>query len=617
LSRLFQTAIESNRWVRKPLCNRLATGSDVFSNDSKINLITICNEPDHSQSTDTIRILLVPEDFQDVAKEVLEDTYAKRLSKSDISKIIDFAGGFPVIAVELAKVRLKGGNALELTDDKLVSKILWGQEKEVPEKMAVLQACSIFKEFRLEDNEGNIHEQAKFVCDVVTIDDNVKTRHNYFYSTIKEFAKRKIIQKYGRYYRIEPVPLALRLAKSWYETAMRSKIKTIIKEVESKGLMESFCEQSRRFDCIPQAEDLVEELCGPNCPFGNAEVVLSVAGSRIFRSFAEVNPKPVTDCLFRILTSKKVKPIDIVEAVRRNLVRALEKLCWHEETFEKAATMLKILALAENERWSNNSTGLFLQLFHIGLPGTKANLSQRQTIINNMIHSGDIEQQKLAVKAIENAFQSGHFSRGGGVESQGTKAPERDYYPTKKEVEEYWKTNLELLTNLIISGEVVADEARKTFAKISGSLIRRGYISDIEKAVKRILQTGIFWHAMLVNIENLFIRENKFDEELIEKLKVLSSSLEPQEWPDKIRHYISNPDWLHRKGSDGHYVNLSDGKAEQLADELSESDELWNILPLIYEGEQRQGFTFGKSLVRKLNDVRRFTKQSIIVTAIP
>jgi hypothetical protein len=373
-------------------------------------------------------------------------------------------------------------------------------------------------------------------------------------------------------------------------------------------MLESFCEQSRRFDCIPQAADLIEKLCGPSCPFGNAEVVLSVAGSRIFRSFAEVNPKPVADCLFRILTSSEVKAINIVDRVRRNLVWALESLCWHEETFEKAATMLKILALAENESWGNNSTGIFLQLFHIGLPGTKANLSQRQEIINSMINSGDIEQKKLAVKAIKNVFQSGHFSRGGGVESQGTKAPERDYYPTRKEeVDKYWKTNLEILTNLITSGGTVADEAKNTFADISGSLIRHGYISYMEKSVNKVLQTGIFWHEMLTKIENLLIREdNKFDDNTIKRLQALSSSLEPRAWPDKVKHYISIPDWLHRKGEDGHYINLSDEKAEHLADELSESDELWSLLPLLYEGEQRQGFTFGRRLANKLKNVTRF-----------
>ena len=583
----------------------------VSADDSNINMITICNEPDDNQSEAPNKILLAPETFEDVVGDMLKDVYTGELSDNDISKIAEFAGGFPGIASRLADDRWRGGTSLELTDNNLVRKILWGQNSEDSKKLAILQACSIFKHFKLEDGSGSIDEQSQFICDVVAID--CKDRYDNFCSIIKEFAKRKIIQKYGDYYRIEPVPLALNLAKSWYQSVTRNKIKTVIEEVESKGLLESFCEQSKRFDCIPQAADLVEDLCGPNCPFGNAEVVLSVAGSRIFRSFAEVNPNAVADCLFRVLTLPETKAIDIVERVRRNLYWALEKLAWHADGFDKVAEMLKILALAENESWSNNCTGLFLQLFHIVLPGTLANLSQRQNVITNMIDSDDIDQMNLAVRAIGHAFQAGHFSRGSGAESQGTKAPEPDYSPTKKEVEEYWKTNLELLTSLIISGGVVADEARKTFAKISGSLIRHDYISDIEKAVKRILQTGVFWHEMLVKIENLLIRENKFDEELIERLKALSSSLEPQARPDIIKHYISTPDWLHQKNKDGHYINLSDEKAEQLADELSESDELWNILPLIYEGEQKQGFTFGRRLASKLKDVSRFTKQSIVV----
>jgi hypothetical protein len=589
--------------------------SHVLAEDSNINLITICNEPgDNAKTEAETEISLVPEDFKSVVKDMLNNTYKRKLSDNDISKIAEFAGGFPVIAVKLAQARLQGSVNLELTDDKLIDKILWGQKSQDDKKKAVLQACSLFKYFKLEDDNGNIDEQIKFICDEVVIGSLVKNNHDDFCSTIKDFLKIKIIQQHGRYYGIEPVPLALRLARQWWEHAMSGKIKTVIEKVEPKGLLESFCEQSRRFGYIPQAANLIEKLCGPSCPFGNAEVVLSVAGSRIFRSFAEVNPKPITDCLFRILTSPEVKTINIVDRVRRNLVWTLENLCWHDETFEKSAIMLKILALAENENWSNNATGLFLQLFHIGLPGTRANLSQRQKIINDMISSDDIEQKKLAVKAIENAFQSGHFSRGGGVESQGTKAPENDYYPTRDEIEEYWKTNLALLTNLVLSVGTVSDEAKKAFANISGSLIRHGYISDIEKSVNKILQTGIFWHEMLIKIEKLLIRDdNKFDDDIIKRLKVLASSLEPKTWPDKIKHYISNPDWLNRKGKDGHYINLSDKKAENLADEFGGNDKLWDLLPLIYEGEQRQGFTFGKRLAIKLKDYNRFLKQSVVV----
>lgn len=584
---------------------------NVRSSDSNINLVTICNEPDYSQTNETHRITLVPDDFKNVVKDMLKDIYTSKLSENDIAKIAEFAGGFPVIATHLAKARFRGGSTLELTDDNLVRKILWGQNDENTKKLAILQACSIFEHFRLENDSGKIDEQAKFICDTVVNNDDIKHKHDYFCSTIKEFSRRKIIQIHGRYYRIEPVPLALRLARQWWESAMLDKIKTVINEVESKGLLESFCEQSKRFDFIPQAADLVDKLCGPNCPFDNAEVVLSVAGSRIFRSFAEVNPQPVADCIFRVVTSKQIKADDIAGDVRRNLVWTLEKLCWYRETFEKSAVILKILALAENEKWSNNATGIFLRLFHIALPGTKADLSQRQYIINGMISSNNAQEKKLAIEAVKHVFKSNCFSRNGGVESQGTRSPERDYLPNKAEVEIYWKTNLRHLTDIILLNDATATEAMIAFASISSTLIYNGYIDDIEQSVGKIIKTGIFWHDMLLAIEKILIRKEIDDGNIIKRLKTLAHSLEPHTWPDKIRHYISMPDWLHYKDEAGHYVNQSEKKAESVADELSKSDELWASLHLAFEGEQRQGFTLGKILAHNLQDVHRFIKESI------
>jgi len=60
-------------------------------------------------------------------------------------------------------------------------------------------------------------------------------------------------------------------------------------------------------------------------------------------------------------------------------------------------------------------------------------------------------------------------------------------------------------------------------------------------------------------------------------------------------------------------INLSDEKAEKLADELSMSDALWSMMPLFYEGEQRQAFTFGQRLSSQLKDIKRFLAESITV----
>lgn len=48
---------------------------------------------------------------------------------------------------------------------------------------------------------------------------------------------------------------------------------------------------------------LTEKLCGPQGPFGQAEVILSERGSRFFRAFVNVNPDATSAALYRILAS--------------------------------------------------------------------------------------------------------------------------------------------------------------------------------------------------------------------------------------------------------------------------------------------------------------------------
>ena len=64
-------------------------------------------------------------------------------------------------------------------------------------------------------------------------------------------------------------------------------------------------------------------------------------------------------------------------SIRRGMVWTLGKLVWHTYTFEEAADALLRLALAENETWSNNATGTWVELFGLMLPGTAAKPLQR------------------------------------------------------------------------------------------------------------------------------------------------------------------------------------------------------------------------------------------------
>ena len=51
-----------------------------LSDDSNINLITICNEPDYARANAPQAIVLAPDNFKDVVSDLLKDAYKDKLS---------------------------------------------------------------------------------------------------------------------------------------------------------------------------------------------------------------------------------------------------------------------------------------------------------------------------------------------------------------------------------------------------------------------------------------------------------------------------------------------------------------------------------------------------------
>src|SRR5712692_4185716 len=106
------------------------------------------------------------------------------------------------------------------------------------------------------------------------------------------------------------------------------------------GLLEAFCDRVAKLDFLPETRELVKDLCGVLGPFGQAEVLNSERGSRLFRSLAEVNPEVAAQTLERVFGSWSREELLQVESGRRNLVWTLEKLCFRRETFPVAARLL-------------------------------------------------------------------------------------------------------------------------------------------------------------------------------------------------------------------------------------------------------------------------------------
>jgi len=83
------------------------------------------------------------------------------------------------------------------------------------------------------------------------------------------------------------------------------------------------------------------------------------------------------------------------------------------------------------------------------------------------------------------------------------------------------------------------------------------------------------------------------------------------ELPEQLQIVVIDPPWEHRKGEDGHYIDVASKNAMELATKVAGNvDELIPYLDKLLEGQQRQSYSFGLQLSRQLDNVDGLLKES-------
>jgi hypothetical protein len=560
--------------------------------DRRISLITLDFEPDE-RSPMWRSIELKPEHCAGIVRGIVVELYPG-IGGPEISRIEDFAQGFAGIAVLVGRQMTDGGEDIGRTDAQIVNHLLSGRERPDTTTDAVVTACSLFEHF--EFSEETVTPHIAFMAERIA-----EVKHSDFFSVCARLLDRGILQRRGRFARICPIPLAITLAARWLDERPRDQLVELVGHLKEHGLFEQFCNQLTKLSFCRNANQLVPSLIGPQGPFGSPEALLTEEGSRLFRGLVEVDPQTTTETLWRVLSGKsRSEMLNIRGDVRRNLVWSLKNLCWWPDTFNRAAAMVLSLAAAENETWGNNATGEFVELFHVSLPGTEANLAARLDLIKAALASPDPETHILAIKAAGSALETQSFTRGYGPEAQGSRAPRADYSPTWGEAREYWAKCIGLLVKEITGQAQYVALAKSELAQQMRGLLRRGIqiIEEIKTAIRAITEArGRFWPEALVAVRNCLEFDVKdLPPEWLPQIAALEKMLLPANIEERLRLIVSVPDWRNRKGEDGGYVSVATEEAEGLAEELSSDSSWYAKVDLLRRGEQRQAYAFGKRL---------------------
>ncbi len=560
--------------------------------DSELSLLTIHFNPEKDDNTSPFCLEPMSDEL---IKTMLQSNYGESIP--DLDRVVSFAQGFPQMAVLLANARLDQSPSMgSLTDDYLVQKMLWGGGDKNDDDEKILRACSLFEKFGIEEDAA---VESKFIANQVA-----NTDEDSLYDCIKRFESRGVVNSVGRYSQIIPKPLAIRLAGDWWQHTRRPRQEELI-ATDMPGLLEnSFCDQISKMDFLPEVKDLTADLCGIQGPFGQAEVILSERGSRLFRALVEVNPSATTDSLYRVFSNLEKEAIESIRGdIRRNLVWSLEKLCFREDTFDQAARVMLALAASENESWSNNATGQFIQLFRVFLSGTAAPPASRLHLIDEALQSPDDATRLLAIEALSTAIDTYGGSRAVGAEYQGSGAPLEEWRPTIwQEAFDYWIAAINKLTVLAIHDTPEGIRAKRAIGRNIRGLVSKsqGLMETLNDSIRAVVDAqGTVWPEALESIKHsLSYDAEHMPQEAVDTLREWVELLSPVSLEEKLRLLVSIPLFEHEEDEQGNLVDIAALNAIALARELAGDLEiLVSHLPQLLRGEQRHAYTFGKELV--------------------
>ncbi len=579
-------------------------------------------------STERSLIKIDRDNQKDIVEKIVAERFKETLRKSEWDIIVKLSEGYPQMAILFCESVEREGikNLSSELPEEFIKKLIFGHEADSEFEYEIIKACSVLSNFGfIDDNVSPILAQSEReylenqtsyvrtrICGKVL---GVEVSPKNFYSVCLKYKKKNIIEQRGTRAMVKPTPLAINLASQWWQETPHGEIKDILAELSSDEMGNRLVERLALLDQLDKAKEIVNDLWGPKSPFGKAEVLNSELGSLLFRYVVEVNPESTVEALNDAFGDMSTEELLEVKEGRRNLVWALEKLCFRKETFATASRILFSFAVAENESWSNNSKGQFKQLFQLRLPGTEVSFKERIALLKWGLEKEDSRYTEIALLAIERGLQNSNFTRSMGAERQGSSPPLDEYDPKNlDEIKDYWTELMNMLISIAIAGKANSKTAKQKIAQAIRPLIELGYIDLVENSVNEVLVgDNEVWIEAVNNLQMTLEYGESLPESTITRIDDLINSIIPNNIESQLVVTVSKPEWhKSQKDKDGNRVDVAKLEAEYLAKKIVDENIPWvDFIPKLLTREQRQGFNFGQRMGQLINEKTAVITKSI------
>jgi hypothetical protein len=591
-------ADECNTQHRIEIWNQLA------NRGSRIKLITIYNEPDIKEHR--IDYCDIPTLSGDDIKQII---LSYGIPKDHIDRWAGFAGKSPRFAHMIGKNLRYYPDDVSRPVEGIYDRIIAGYEdpnsEEVKKRKRVLMHIALFKRFGY---RKPMEEEAKAVWKLVEKVDKDIT-WGRFQEIINKLMSLNILQGETTLY-ITPSLLHIRMWIEWWDTYGGSfDHDDFMADIpENSYLRKWFYEMLKYAAESGTASRVVKDLLGPTGPFKNFEYLETKLGGDFFLALTEADPESALNCLKRTIPRKTKDELLVFTTGRREVVWALERIAIWRDLFADAARILLALGEAENESYSNNASGVFVELFSPAYgkaAPTEAPPSERMPLLKEALESTSKEKRKLALRAFDEALTTLPSPRLVGAEYQGLRREPNLWMPkTYVELFDAYRQAWQLLVQEL---ESMKEDDRQEGAKIllnnSRGLFSIGNLSEmVLNTWGELLKKSYAEKKEILStvVQILHYDGKGFDEGRRKGLEAFRDELIGSGFSALLRRYAGMDLLEDQFDEEGKHIDKVQPKIEELAEQtIKDNSLLKSELPWLVTAEAQNGYRFGYELGKR------------------
>ena len=417
--------------------------------------------------------------------------------------------------------------------------------REAEQHRVVLRHIALFHRFGF---ESPVSEEGQFICSQVQLVDPTIT-WGRFQAIVQHYRNKRILQ--GRH-TLFIVPKALHIhlwVEFWVNHGHGFQFQNFLEKVPD-SMKRWFLQLFIYAHAAEPAQKVVKDILSPSGPFSEQTFLKSDVGLRFLNYLSEADPSSTLALLERSIKTWTHEELYGWSSGRQEIVWALEKIAAWDKLFIRAANILIPMALAENASNSNNSKGLLLSLFSVGLgwAPTQAPPSKRFPILQDLVKSTDASRRALGLELCQQWLENHGGTRMVGAEYQGLKPTIEFWRPkTYGELFDYWRDVLGFLHNEMKGFDVTdRNKAADVLVNAAKDLVHIENISDEVMDIlfdiaddndinRKSLTQFVIWE--------LQYRSEGLDKTTLSKIHQLDKLLTGDSLWDRTNRYVLHTNW--------------------------------------------------------------------------